>query len=63
MEDVRAVAVHLDPLDPLGIDIPGDMRAAVDHEHAFARVGRFARENGAEEPRADDEIIVAIIHR
>lgn len=51
VEDVRAVAVHLDALDRLGVDVSGDVGALVDDEHALALLTGFVREHRAEEPR------------
>ena len=54
MEDVGSIAVYLDTLDFLRIDVPCDMGAAVDDEYRPAAFVRFMGEYRAEEAGADD---------
>ncbi len=63
MEDVRAVLVHVDAVDLFGVDIAGDMIAAVDYQAGFAQLGGLVRENGAGDAGADDKVVVmAVLH-
>lgn len=58
VEDVRAVAVDLDALDVFGVDVAGDVVAAVDDQDRLAcALGRVG-EDGAREAGTDDEVIV-----
>ena len=58
MEDVRAIAVHLDALDFLRIHVARDMAALLEHEHALARIRGLPGKHRAAQPRADNEVIV-----
>lgn len=58
VEDVRAVAVDLDALDVLGVDVAGDVVAAVDDQDRLAGAPGGVGEDGAREAGADDEVIV-----
>ena len=58
VEDVRAVAVDLDALDVLGVDVAGDVVAAVDDQDRLAGAPGGVSEDGAGEAGADDEVIV-----
>ena len=58
VEDVRAVAVHLDALDVLRVDVAGDVVAAVDDEDGLAGAFGGVGEHGAGEARAHDEVVV-----
>ena len=54
VEDVRAVAVDLDALDVLGVDVAGDVVAAVDDQDRLAGALGGVGEDGAREAGADD---------
>ena len=58
VEDVRAVAVDLDALDVLGVDVAGDMVAAVDDQDRLASALGGIGKDGAREAGTDDEVIV-----
>ena len=58
VEDVRAVAVDLDALDVLGVDVAGYVVAAVDDQDRLAGALGGVGEDGAREAGADDEVIV-----
>ena len=53
-----AVAVDLDVLDVLGVDVAGDVVAAVDDQDRLAGAPGGVGEDGAGEAGADDEVIV-----
>ena len=53
-----AVAVDVNPLYLLGINVAAYMPAFIDNETLFAARRRFASEYGAEKPCADYKIIV-----
>ena len=58
VEDVRTVAVDGNTADVLGVDVARDVAPLVDYKHALAFFLRHLRERRAEQPRADDEIII-----
>ena len=58
VEDVGAVAVDLDALDFLGVDVAGDVVAAVDDQDRLVGAPGGVGEDGAGEAGADDEVIV-----
>ena len=58
VEDVRAVAVDLDALDVLGVDVASDVVAAVDDQDRLAGALGGVGEDGARETGTDDEVIV-----
>ena len=58
VEDVRAVAVDLDALDVLGVDVAGDVVAAVDDQDRLAGTLGGIGEDGARKAGTDDEVIV-----
>ena len=58
VEDMRTVAVDLDALDVLGIDVAGDVIAAIDDQDRLAGALGGVGEDGAREAGADDEVIV-----
>ena len=58
VEDMRAVAVDLDALDVLGVDVAGDVVAAVDDQDRLAGAPGGVGEYGAREAGTDDEVIV-----
>ena len=58
VEDVRAVAVGLDALDVLGVDVAGDVVAAVDDQDRLAGALGGVGEDGARKAGTDDEVIV-----
>ena len=58
VEDVRAVAVDLDALDVLGVDVAGDVVAAVDDQDRLAGALGGVGEDGARKAGSDDEVIV-----
>lgn len=58
VEDVRAVAVDLDALDVLGVDVAGDVVAAVDDQGRLAGALGGIGKDGARKAGADDEVIV-----
>ena len=58
VEDVGAVAVDLDALDVLGIDVAGDVIAAVDNQDRLAGALSGIGKDGARKAGADDEVIV-----
>ena len=55
---MRAVAVDLDALDVLGVDVAGDVVAAVDDQDRLAGAPGDIGEDRAREAGADDEVIV-----
>ena len=57
---MRAVFVYLDPLDGLAVDIAADVIPAVDHQAALPGVCCLPGEHAAEQPRADDQIVVLV---
>lgn len=58
VEDVGAVTVDLDALDVLGIDVAGDVIAAVDNQDRLAGALSGIGKDGARKAGADDEVIV-----
>lgn len=58
VEDVGAVTVDLDALDVLGIDIAGDVVAAVDDQDRLAGTLGGVGKDGARKAGTDDEVIV-----
>lgn len=58
VEDMSAVAVDLDALDVLGVDVAGDVVASVDDQDRLAGALGGVGEDGAREAGADDEVIV-----
>ena len=58
MEDVRAVAVDVDAIQPLGVGVAADVRPSFDDEAPLPRLVCFVGEHAAEEPRPHDEIVV-----
>lgn len=58
VEDVGAVAVDLDALDVLGVDVAGDVVAAVDGQDRLAGALGGVGEDGARKAGTDDEVIV-----
>lgn len=54
VEDMRAVAVDLDALDVLGVDVAGDVIAAIDDQDRLAGALGGVGEDGAREAGADD---------
>ena len=58
VEDVGAVAVNLDALDVLGIDVAGDVIAAVDDQDRLAGALGGVGKDGARKAGTDDEVIV-----
>ena len=58
VEDMGAVAVDLDALDVLGVDVAGDVVAAVDDQDRLSGSSGGVGEDGAREAGTDDEIIV-----
>ena len=58
VEDVRAVAVDLDALDVLGVDVAGDVIAAVDNQDRLAGALGGIGKDGARKAGTDDEVIV-----
>ena len=58
VEDVGAVAVDLDTLDVLGVDVAGDVVAAVDDQDRLSGALGGIGEYGARKAGTDDEIIV-----
>ena len=58
VEDVRAVAVDLDALDVLGVDVAGDVVAAVDDQDRLAGALGGIGKDGARKAGTDDEVII-----
>ena len=58
VEDVGAVAVDLDALNVLGVDVAGDVVAAVDDQDRLAGALGGIGEDGARKAGTDDEVIV-----
>ena len=58
VEDMRAVAVDLDALDVLGVDVAGDVVAAVDDQDRLAGALGGVGKDGARKAGTDDEVIV-----
>lgn len=58
VEDVGAVTVDLDALDVLGIDVAGDVIAAVDNQDRLAGALSGIGKDGARKAGTDDEVIV-----
>ena len=58
VEDVGAVTVDLDALDVLGIDVAGDVIAAVDNQDRLAGALGGIGKDGARKAGTDDEVIV-----
>lgn len=58
MEDVCAVAVDVDALQPLGAGVAADVRPSFDDEALLPRLICFVGEHAAEQPRPHDEIVV-----
>ena len=55
---MRAVAVHVDALHVLGVDVAGDMVAAVDDEAGLAELGGLMAEHRRGDAGADNQIII-----
>ena len=65
VEQVRAVAVDLDPGLGLGlgVGVAADVRPALQHEHALVQLVRGALGDGQpEEAGADDDQVVSLVH-
>ena len=58
VEDVGAVAVDLDALDVLGVDVAGDVVAAVDDQDRLAGAPGGVGKDGARKAGTDNEVIV-----
>ena len=58
VEDVRAVAVHVNALHVLGVDVAGDMVAAVDDEAGLAELGGLMAEHRRGDAGANNKIII-----
>ena len=58
VEDMRAVAVDLDALDVLGVDVAGDVVAAVDDQDRLAGALGGIGKDRARKAGTDDEVIV-----
>ena len=58
LKEADAVAVDGNAADVLGVDVARDVAPLVDYKHALALFLRHLRERRAEQPRADDEIII-----
>ena len=58
VEDVRAVAVDLDALDVLGVDVAGDVAAAVDDQDRLAGALGGIGKDGTRKAGTDDKVIV-----
>jgi len=58
VEDMCAVAVDLDALDVLGVDVAGDVVASVDDQDRLAGALGGVGEDGARKTGSDDEVIV-----
>ena len=58
VEDVGAVPVDVDALHLLGVDVAGDVVAAVDDEDGLARLSRGIGEHGPGQAGSDDEVVV-----
>ena len=58
VEDMRAVAVDLDALDVLGVDVAGDVIAAIDDQDRLAGAFSGIGKDGARKAGTDDEVIV-----
>lgn len=60
MEDMRAVAVHIDALDGLGVGVAADVGAAVNDQAMLACPAGLLGKDGAVEACADDEVIIHV---
>src|SRR5699024_9256969 len=60
VEDVRAVAVDVDPLHRLGVDVAGNVAAPVDDQAAPAGYACLVGEHRAEQPGAHDQVIILL---
>ena len=58
VEDVRAVAVHVDALHVLGVNVAGDMVAAIDDQAGLAELGSLMAENRRRDAGTDNQIII-----
>lgn len=58
VEDVRAVAVDLDALDVLGVDVAGNVVAAIDDQDRLAGALGGIGKDGARKAGTDNEVIV-----
>ena len=61
MENVGTVAVNLNALHVLGVDIAADVAALVDYQHGFPGLAHLLSKRRAVQARADDQIV--IVHR
>ena len=57
MEDVRAVAMHVDAVHPLRVDVAAHMIAPVHDQAALCAVRQLPRQRCAGQPRANDQVI------
>ena len=55
---MRAVAVDVDVVQPLGIDVAADVAPALDDETLPAALRRLMGEHRAEQAGPDDQIII-----
>ena len=62
VEDVGTIAVDVDALHRLGVDVARDVAALVEDEAALARLLGLVGEHCAVQAGADDEIIVLFHH-
>ena len=58
MKDMRSIAVNLDSLDFLGIDISSDLRTLVNDEHSFSSSVQPLGNSRAEQSGAYDQKII-----
>lgn len=58
VEDVGAVAMDVDALDLLGVDVAGDVVAAVDDEDRLAGLACGVCEHGTGQTGSDDKVVV-----
>ena len=61
MENVGTVAVDLNALHFLGVDVAADVAALVDYQHGFPGVYHLLGKGRTVQARADDQIV--IVHR
>ena len=58
VEDMRAVAVHIDALHILGVDVARDMIALIDDQTLFACLFGLVGKHGTEQTGTNDKIII-----
>ena len=58
MEDVRTIAMDIDPIPLLAVQVPADMVPLLQDQHPLVRPAGLVREHRAEQSRPDNHKVV-----